>query len=157
MVSLIGTSGAGKTELLRRTHEILKGRLQLEALITSEVDQERLSALGIPAYQVCSDAYGALKAKTIGEAVGKLEIGPGALIFIEHPGNPFSPWGADLGETCRVLVHSIPEGHDQPIKYPGLYRGVHLIVVNKLDLLPFTDFTWKRFHRNLRQAQSNAW
>ncbi|HEY8345301.1 MAG TPA: hydrogenase nickel incorporation protein HypB [Bacillota bacterium] len=154
--SLIGTSGAGKTELLRRTHEILQGRLQLETLVTSKVDQERLSALGIPTYQVYSDAHGALKAKTIGEAVGKSTIGPGTIIFIEHPGNLFSPWGFDLGETCRILVHSVPEGHDQPIKYPGLYRGVDLILVNKLDLLPFTDFTWKRFHRNLRRAQSNA-
>lgn len=156
VLSLIGTSGAGKTELLRRTHEFLKGRLQLEALITSEVDQERLSALGIPAHQVCCNAYGALEATTIGELVGKLEIGPGVLIFMEHPGNLFSPWGFDAGENCRILVHSVPEGHDQPVKYPGLFRGVDLILVNKIDLLPFTDFTWKRFHGNLRQVQSNA-
>jgi hydrogenase nickel incorporation protein HypB len=159
VLSLIGASGAGKTELLRRTHEILSGRLKLEAVIASpaaKVDRKRLSAVGLDIHEAPCNVYGFLEAKSVGQVTAKIEFNPGALLFIEYPGSLFSPWGFDLGENCRILVHSVTEGHDQPLKHPKLFSGVDLVLVNKIDLLPFTDFSWQRFYANLRKAKSKA-
>jgi len=157
-VSLIGGGGAGKTELLRRTHQILQGRYNIEVIqagFRGEDDERRLSALGIPTHQVNYGSLGFLKAQKIKAVTGRLKLNPGFL-FIENPGNLYSPVGFDLGESCRVLVHSVPEGHDQPLKHWKLFTSVHLILVNKIDLTPFTDFSWTRYAQNLKKIRSRA-
>lgn len=158
--NLLGSSGAGKTQLLRRTHEILQGRIFIQVVQGSPaagLDMEKLTALGIPVSAAKEDKSGGyLKAGEIGLALERLPLPPGSLVFIENPGELFSPVDFELGENCRVLVHSVTEGDDKPLKFPRAYAGVDLVLLNKIDLLPFSDFSYKKFTAYLRQIKPEA-
>ncbi len=158
--NLLGSSGAGKTQLLRRTHEILQGRIPLQVVQGSPaagLDMEKLRALGIPVSAAKEDnAGGYLKAGEVGPALRRLPLSPGSLVFIENPGELFSPVDFYVGENCRVLVHSVAEGDDKPLKFPRAYAGTDLVILNKIDLLPFSDFSPKKFTAHLRQVNPGA-
>src|SRR5690554_741232 len=128
--NLLGSSGAGKTQLLRRTHEILQGRIPLQVVQGSPaagLDMEKLRALGIPVSAAKEDnAGGYLKAGEVGPALRRLPLSPGSLVFIENPGELFSPVDFYVGENCRVLVHSVAEEDDKPLKFPRAYAGTDL-------------------------------
>jgi len=160
LFNLIGSCGAGKTEVIRRTHEILQGRLFIQAVAGSaaaELDLERLRAVGIPACAARTGRKGGyLKAGEVGAALRQLPLSPGSLVFIENPGELFSPVDFDYGEECRVLIHSVSEGDEAPAKFPRAYAGVDLVLLNKIDLLPFSGFSHQRFTAYLRQINPDA-
>lgn len=160
LINLIGSAGAGKTELIRRTHEVLQGRLFIQVVegsAAAHLDMERLEAAGITACAARTEQKGGyLKAAEVGAALRRLPLSPGSLVFIENPGELFSPVDFELGEHCRVLIHSISEGDESPIKFPRAYAGVDLVLLNKIDLLPFSGFSRERFTARLRQVNPDA-
>lgn len=160
LFNILGSSGAGKTEVIRRTHEILQGRFFIQVVqgsAAAQLDMERLQSVGITSCAAKPEQTGGyLKAGEVGAALRRLPLPPGSLVFIENPGELFSPVDFNLGENCRILVHSVSEGDDKPLKFPRAYAGVDLVLLNKIDLLPFSGFSQERFTAHLRQVNPDA-
>lgn len=158
-INLLGFPGAGKTQLIRRTHEILRGRVFVSAVERasgSRLDPEVLEAAGIRVYRLPTPPGAGVVAQDLAEALQEWEIPSESIIFIENSEFPVLPKDLFLGETCRALVYSIDTGDDQPFKYPWLFSSVDLIIANKVDLLPFSEFSRERFGYILRKINPDA-
>ncbi|OPY94623.1 hydrogenase accessory protein HypB [Bradyrhizobium sacchari] len=141
--NLLSSPGAGKTTLLARAVSELKRR-RLVGVIEGDQqtsnDAERIRAAGVPAVQVNTGKNCHLDAAMIGEAYRHLPPLTGGILFIENVGNLICPAAFDLGEACKIVVFSITEGEDKPLKYPDMFAASSLMVINKVDLAPLLDF-----------------
>ncbi len=147
-VNLMASPGAGKTSLIMRTIEALRGRLRVGAIegdTASQVDAERVATSGVPVVQVNTGGGCHLDANMVRPALTELPLAELDLLFIENVGNLVCPAGVALGEHLNVLIASVPEGDDKPYKYPGIFVAVDAVVVNKVDLLPYLDFDMDGF------------
>lgn len=143
MLNLMSSPGAGKTTILERTILDLKDRMPLAVIEGDPVstrDAERIARLGVPAVQLNTRGGCHLDARMVKEALARLDLPRVKLVIVENVGNLVCPAEFDLGEHFRVTVLSTAEGNDKIEKYPTVFRETNLVVVNKLDLLPFTDF-----------------
>ncbi|MBI1209157.1 MAG: hydrogenase nickel incorporation protein HypB [Azospirillum sp.] len=143
VVNLMSSPGSGKTTLLARTLIDLKGRIAaavIEGDQQTSFDAERIRATGTPAIQINTGKGCHLDAQMITQAVGTLAATQGGVLFIENVGNLVCPAGFDLGETRRVVVLSVTEGEDKPLKYPEIFATADLLLINKIDLLPHLTF-----------------
>ena len=141
-VLLDDVPGVAKT-LLVRTLGDLKGRFPvavIEGDQQSSLDAERIRATGVPALQINTGKGCHLDAPMITRAIGGLKLAPQSALFIENVGNLICPAAFDLGETRRVVVLSVTEGDDKPLKYADIFAGADLLVINKIDLLPHVSF-----------------
>jgi hydrogenase nickel incorporation protein HypB len=141
-VQLLGSPGAGKTALLVRLIEALRGRLPvavIEGDQAGSLDARRIEAAGAPCVQINTGRGCHLDARMISEALLHLAPSDGTLLFIENLGNLICPALFDLGEARRVAVLSVTEGEDKPRKYPQLFATADLVVLHKSDLLPHLD------------------
>ncbi len=142
-LNLVSSPGSGKTTLLVRTIEALK-RDRPVAVIEGDqqtsLDADRIRAAGAMAAQINTGKACHLDAHMVGHAVEELELERGGFLFIENVGNLVCPAGFDLGEAARVVVLSVTEGDDKPLKYPDIFDNSALMLVNKCDLLPHVDF-----------------
>ena len=142
-VNLMSSPGAGKTTLLERTARDAGAEL---ALAVIEGDQEttldaaRIEAAGCPVAQINTGAGCHLDASMVARGLRALAPRPGALLIIENVGNLVCPALFDLGEAARVVISSVTEGADKPAKYPQMFRGADLVLLSKVDLLPYLDF-----------------
>lgn len=141
--------GAGKTTLLERTVEALAGRYRLavvEGDIQTSVDAERLARHGVPTHQINTGGACHLDARLVHDALHHLDADLDTLdaLIIENVGNLVCPAEFDLGEHDKVMLLSVTEGHDKPRKYPLMFHEARVLVVNKTDLLPYTDFDLDR-------------
>jgi hydrogenase nickel incorporation protein HypB len=157
--NFIGGPGSGKTSLLEQIIPGLAGRQAvgvLEGDIETTRDAERIAALGVPVVQLLTGGGCHLEAAFI--ARGLVEIGLGGLdiILIENVGNIACPAEFDLGETAKVGVLSVTEGHDKPSKYPLLFHELSALVLGKIDLLPHTDFDMQAFEADFRGLNGQA-
>jgi hydrogenase nickel incorporation protein HypB len=142
-VNLMGSPGSGKTALIERTIQDLGGRRSIAVIEGDQettLDAERIRRAGVEAVQVNTGARGHLDALALDLALDEVDPAPGSLLFVENVGNLICPAGFDLGESDRVALVSVTEGTDQPLKYPYMFGTVDLVVINKLDLLPYVDF-----------------
>ena len=142
-LNLMSSPGAGKTTLLVRTLTDLKDRFPaavIEGDQQTSHDADRIRATGTPAIQVNTGTGCHLDALMVTRAVGSLGLTPDSLLFIENVGNLVCPAGFDLGEGKRVVVLSTTEGEDKPLKYPNMFAAADLLLVNKIDLLPYVAF-----------------
>lgn len=143
VVNLVSSPGSGKTTLLARAATDLKNRLQL---VVIEGDQQtshdaaRIRAAGVPAVQINTGRTCHLDAHMIGHAIERLDLSRGGVLFIENVGNLVCPASFDLGEHHKVVIVSVTEGEDKPLKYPDMFAAADLMIVNKIDLLPHVDF-----------------
>ena len=143
VLNLVSSPGSGKTTLLVRTLNSLKER---QAIGVIEGDQQtdndaaRIRATGVAAVQINTGKGCHLDAAMIGHALEQLPLPEGALLFIENVGNLVCPAAFDLGEAAKVVVLSVTEGEDKPLKYPDMFRAARLMLLNKCDLLPYLDF-----------------
>jgi len=140
VLNIIASPGAGKTTLLERTIERLNGELRLSVIEgdpTTSLDSERIFAAGVPVVQINTDGGCHLEARMIQAAVEQLEIEDADVVIIENVGNLLCPTGWDLGEDAKVVVASLPEGDDKPLKYPMAFATAQAVVINKIDLEPY--------------------
>jgi hydrogenase nickel incorporation protein HypB len=151
-LNLVSSPGAGKTTLLERTVRDLAGEFPVSVI---EGDQEtdhdarRIRAAGCRAVQVNTGVACHLDAAMVSRALGELDPAAGSVVFVENVGNLVCPANFRIGAHLSLLIASIPEGDDKPYKYPGMYRGVQALVVNKIDLLPYVPFNMEYFRRGV--------
>ena len=142
-VNLMSSPGSGKTTLLARTVREL-GTLRPMAVVEGDqetvLDAERIRATGCPVVQINTGEGCHLDAAMLRRGLDALDVAAGSLVFVENVGNLVCPALFDLGETSRVVVMSVTEGADKPAKYPHMFRTADLVLVNKVDLLPYVDF-----------------
>jgi hydrogenase nickel incorporation protein HypB len=142
-LNFVSSPGSGKTALLARTIEALKGRLAVSVIEGDQQtsnDAERIRATGAPAIQINTGKGCHLDAHMVGHAIETLDPEPNSTLFIENVGNLVCPAGFDLGEAHKVVVLSVTEGEDKPLKYPDMFVAADLLLLNKSDLLPYLDF-----------------
>jgi len=142
-LNLVSSPGSGKTTLLVRTIESLKGRVVIAVIEgdqQTDNDAERIRATGAPAVQINTGKGCHLDAEMVGHALDDLPPLDGGVLFIENVGNLVCPAAFDLGEAAKVVVLSVTEGEDKPLKYPDMFRAARLLLLNKCDLLPHLSF-----------------
>jgi hydrogenase nickel incorporation protein HypB len=148
-VNLMSSPGAGKTTLLEATIAASTGPVTvIEGDQETLLDAQRIRRAGARAVQVNTGAGCHLDAAMVGRALRSLAPEPDSTVFIENVGNLVCPALFDLGETCKVVVVSVTEGDDKPLKYPHMFAAADLVVVNKTDLLPYVDFDLTNLSRD---------
>ncbi|MEV0030142.1 hydrogenase nickel incorporation protein HypB [Nocardia sp. NPDC050793] len=145
-LNITSSPGAGKTTLLERTIRNLDARpvAVIEGDQETLLDAERIKATGCRVVQINTGSGCHLDAEMLRHALDELDPAPGTLLFIENVGNLVCPALFDLGELAKVVVFSVTEGTDKPLKYPHMFAAADLVVVNKIDLLPYVDFDLDR-------------
>jgi hydrogenase nickel incorporation protein HypB len=151
-LNLISSPGSGKTSLLERTLEAMPGDARVAVLtgdIQTENDARRLARAGFPVQQITTGGTCHLDARMITRALETWKLDEIDVLFIENVGNLVCPSSYDLGEHAKVVLLSVTEGEDKPLKYPSIFAKAELCVLNKMDLLPYVRF-------DMRQARSNV-
>jgi hydrogenase nickel incorporation protein HypB len=143
-LNLISSPGAGKTSILEGTLEALKQTPLRVAVLTGDIqterDADRLKRYGFPALQITTGGTCHLDASMVQRSMALLPAGDLDILFVENVGNLVCPASYDLGEDAKVVVLSVAEGDDKPLKYPGIFRRARLMLLHKIDLLPYTRF-----------------
>ena len=162
-INLMSSPGAGKTTLLRQTLTRLAGRLRtgiIEGDIQTSLDADQLGGFGAPVALInTGNGFGGechLDAPMVASALPRLPLDDLDLVLIENVGNLVCPAEFDVGEHARAMVYAITEGEDKPLKYPVMFRSCDLVVVNKVDLLPYLGFDMDGFLANLRAVNPAA-
>ena len=159
-INIIASPGAGKTSLIEKTLPLLKGKLRVAAIdgdIATSIDSDRAAAAGAGAsIQINTGGDCHLDAVMLRGALNQLDLTQFDLLIVENVGNLVCPANFKLGTHVTILVASVPEGDDKPYKYPGTYRGVDALVVNKIDLLPYVDFRMEYFAQGVQVLNPNV-
>lgn len=146
-LNMVSSPGSGKTTLLEKTITSLKATLSLAVIEGDQQtmnDANRIHATGTPVIQINTGNGCHLDAEMISKAVKKLEVADNSMLFIENVGNLVCPSLFDLGEAYRIVVVSVTEGDDKPLKYPTMFHTSDICIINKIDLLPYVDFNIER-------------
>jgi hydrogenase nickel incorporation protein HypB len=156
VINLMSSPGAGKTTLLERTLERVRGRLRLGVLegdVQTTLDADRLARFHIPLIQINTEpGFGGechLDANMVRSGLGELPLSDIDVLVIENVGNLVCPAEFKVGEDARVMIYSVTEGEEKPLKYPLMFRSANLVLVNKIDLLEHLDFDLELFIANL--------
>ncbi|MBI5095001.1 MAG: hydrogenase nickel incorporation protein HypB [Candidatus Hydrogenedentes bacterium] len=158
-VNLMSAPGSGKTSLIETAIRSLRDTVRIgviEGDPDTTRDAERIAALGAPVVQINTAGGCHLEANLVNRALDDLDLDALDLLVIENVGNLVCPVEFDLGETRRAAIISIPEGHDKPAKYPKLFRTADVVILNKIDLLPYVDFDEPRFTGDVRGLNPDA-
>ncbi|HPS32171.1 MAG TPA: hydrogenase nickel incorporation protein HypB [Anaerolineaceae bacterium] len=152
-MNVMASPGAGKTsfimETLRRLPPGVRSGVIEGDTAPVTIDSDKISALGIPAVQINTGGDCHLDAVMVELALQKLDLEALNLVIIENVGNLICPAGFDLGTHANIVIASIPEGDDKPYKYPNIYRGLDVLIINKTDLLPYIDFRMEYFSQGV--------
>ncbi len=154
-LNILASPGAGKTSLVMKIIENLRNRLPLAVIegdIAGTIDAEIIEKAGIPVVQINTGGGCHLDANMFREGINSMDIPEGSLILIENVGNLVCPAAFDLGESGRIVIASVAEGSDKPIKYPAAFQTAHAVVLNKIDLVDCTDFNRERFYQGLKSV-----
>ena len=151
-INMVSSPGAGKTSILEKTLEHLRGRIPLAVIegdVQTDLDARRVARYGVPAVQIVTRGGCHLEANLVRDALASMSLNGIRLLIIENVGNLVCPSNYDLGEAMKVVVASTTEGDDKPLKYPAMFRNSSVLLINKVDLLPYLDC-------NLDLLRSNA-
>lgn len=157
VVDLIGSPGSGKTSLLEATLPKLLRDMRIGVIaadIETTLDAQRIAAFGVPVVQATTSAFGGachVEASTVRQAIAQLNLHDLDLVFVENVGNLVCPAEFDIGQSARVVVFSVTEGEDKPLKYPLAFSTANLAVISKTDILPHLDLNMTALRGHLRQ------
>jgi hydrogenase nickel incorporation protein HypB len=152
VLNMVSSPGAGKTSILERTLEELKGFIQtavIEGDVQTDIDAQRVAKYDVPVVQIVTNGGCHLDAKLVRDAMRNIDLKAIQLLIIENVGNLVCPANYDLGEHCKVVVAGTTEGDDKPLKYPAMFRNASVLIINKIDLLPYLPC-------NLNTLKANA-
>lgn len=158
-LNLVSGPGAGKTTLLVRTltdRDTRHPQAVIEGDQETSLDAERIRRTGVQALQINTGRMCHLDAQMITEAIGRLPVPERGILFIENVGNLVCPSGFDLGEAGKVVLCSVTEGEDKPLKYPDMFHAAAAVLVTKVDLLPHLDFDVSALEANIRKVNPKA-
>ncbi len=159
MINLIGAPGSGKTTLLEATIRSLGARVPLAVIEGDQAtdnDARRVRSAGCPVQQINTGPGCHLDARMVAEALDALAPQSGSIVFVENVGNLVCPALFDLGECAKVVVMSLTEGEDKPLKYPHVVRAAELVLLSKVDLLPHLAIDVDAYRRHTRQVNAAA-
>lgn len=159
LINIMGSPGAGKTSLITALIERLKASFRIgviEGDIAGKVDAERIAALGIPTVQLNTDGACHIEAMSIQHILPELPLNDLDVIFVENIGNLVCPAEFRIGESLRITLLSIPEGDDKVEKYPLMFTDTDCLVLNKYDMLPYSDFDEQRVCANYESVNPGA-
>ena len=157
-INLVSSPGSGKTSLLERTISDLKSEISFNVIEGDQQttnDADRIAALNVPVIQINTGKGCHLDSEMIAKAVKELSPKEGSLMMIENVGNLVCPSMFDLGENSRVVIISITEGEDKPIKYPDMFYGSQVCIINKIDLLPYLKFDIEKLKDYAKKVNPN--
>ncbi len=158
VINLMSSPGAGKTSLLEKTIDALAGRLSMAVIegdIQSSHDAERIRGKGVRAVQINTGGGCHLDANMIQAAMDSLDLQGLDLLVIENVGNLVCPAEFDLGEHDKIMILSVTEGDDKPLKYPLMFQTASVLLINKIDLLPYIDCDVQAIRNRVRQLNGN--
>ena len=152
-INLMASPGAGKTSLILQTIRALGSELRLGVVegdtAPVTIDADKIMAAGMPAVQINTGGDCHLDAVLLSRGLDQLPLDQMDLMIVENVGNLICPAAFSLGTHANVLIASIPEGDDKPYKYPNIYRGLSVLIVNKIDLLPYVPFNMEYFRQGV--------
>lgn len=159
VVDLLASPGSGKTSTILATIDALRDEFNIAVIegdIASSVDAEKIKAQGTAAVQINTGGACHLESAMIKRAVDVLDLERLDLIIIENVGNLVCPTDFDLGENVKVMILSVPEGDDKPLKYPGVFQAAQAVILNKVDTLPVFNFDREAFESSVKQLNPTA-
>jgi hydrogenase nickel incorporation protein HypB len=141
-INIVSSPGSGKTSLVEKTIEHFSGRMNISVIegdVQTDLDAKRVSAYNVPVVQIITNGGCHLEANLVKDSMSSLDLVQTDLLIIENVGNLVCPAGYDLGEDMKVVVISVTEGDDKPLKYPKMFMNSKVLVINKTDLLPYVN------------------
>lgn len=153
-INVVSSPGAGKTSLLEQTIERLRGALRISVVegdVQTDLDAQRVARYGAPVVQIVTNGGCHLEARLVQDALAQLDLAATDLLVIENVGNLVCPANYDLGEAMKVVLLSTTEGDDKPLKYPAMFRNASVLVVNKIDLVPYVTCNLDTLVGNAKQ------
>ncbi|MEG1197093.1 MAG: hydrogenase nickel incorporation protein HypB [Raoultibacter sp.] len=159
VLDLLASPGSGKTSTILATIEALRDTFNIAVIegdIASSVDSEKIKAQGIAAVQINTGGACHLESDMIRRAVDVLDLDNLDLIIVENVGNLVCPTDFDLGENLKVMILSVPEGDDKPLKYPGVFQVAEAVILNKVDTMPVFNFDREAFCSSVAQLNPTA-
>jgi len=152
-LNLMASPGAGKTSFIMETIKRVANNLKLGVIegdtAPVTIDADKITSLGMPAVQINTGGGCHLEAAMVSDGIDQLPLTELDLVFVENVGNLVCPAAWDIGTHFNVLIASIPEGDDKPYKYPNIYRGLNVLIINKTDLQPYIDFDMDYFRKGV--------
>ncbi len=152
-INLMASPGAGKTSFIVETIHRLKGSMRIGVVegdtAPVTIDAEKVIAAGMPAVQINTGGDCHLDAMMFRDGLSQLPVADLDLVIVENVGNLICPAAWDLGTHINLLVASVPEGDDKPYKYPNIYRGLNVLIINKVDLTPYVEFKMDYFRQGV--------
>jgi hydrogenase nickel incorporation protein HypB len=152
--NLVSSPGSGKTSVVEKTLEHFKGKLKISVIegdVQTSLDAQRVSKYNVPVVQIVTNGSCHLEAKLVQDALQNLELNDTDLLFIENVGNLVCPAAYDLGENMKVVIASTTEGDDKPLKYPRMFMNASVLLINKIDLIPYIDCNTEELRKNALQ------
>lgn len=141
-INIVSSPGSGKTSLVERTIEKIGSKIAMAVIegdVQTDLDAKRVSAYNVPVVQIITNGGCHLEANLVKDALASIELAKTEMLIIENVGNLVCPAGYDLGEDLKVVVISVTEGDDKPLKYPKMFMNSKVLVINKTDLLPYVN------------------
>lgn len=154
VINIVSSPGAGKTSLLEKTIEALKSDINISVIegdVQTDFDAQRVARYDVPVVQIVTNGACHLEAKLVSDAAASMNFDKVDLLVIENVGNLVCPAGYDLGENMKVVLLSTTEGDDKPLKYPRMFLNSSILVINKIDLLPYVNCNMDTLKKNALQ------
>lgn len=151
VLNFVSSPGAGKTSILEKTFQELRDTMKIAVIegdVQTDLDAQRVASYGVPVVQIVTMGGCHLEANLVQDALNTLDMSGIEVLFIENVGNLVCPSGYDLGEAAKVVVLSTTEGDDKPLKYPAMFRNSSILIINKTDLIPYTNCDIKTLKNN---------
>lgn len=152
-INLMASPGAGKTSFILETIKRIQDKIRIGVIegdtAPVTIDADKISSVGMPAVQINTGGDCHLDASMMSDGLAQLDLSQLDLLFVENVGNLICPAAWDLGTHFNLLVSSVPEGDDKPYKYPNIFRGLEILIINKTDLQPYVEYNMDYFRQGV--------